>query len=64
MIKFKWRKSIEEIDEELIIHLKSIVNEGVTPKGWQEDEVEEAQSILESGIITVDQEDWIRGLFE
>ena len=64
MIKFKWKKSIEELEEEVILNLKSIVNEGVTPKGWQAEEVEEAKSILESGIITVDQEDWIRGLFE
>lgn len=64
MIRFRFKRSIEELEEEVIFNLKSIVNEGVTPKGWQEDEVEEAQSILESGIITIDQEDWIRGLFE
>lgn len=63
MRKF-YRPLREEEDHNIISRLKMIINQGITPEGWQVEEVEEAERILNQGIIGADQEEWIEGLFE
>ena len=64
MMRMKFIKKLDEVDIETIIGLNIIICEGVTPDGWQVEEVDEAERILNQGIISVDQEEWIRQLFE
>ena len=64
MIEMKFVKPLDEVNIETIIGLNIIICEGVSPKGWQPEEVEEAEKILEAGVINLDQEEWIRQLFE
>lgn len=63
MRKF-YRPLREEEDHNIISSLKMIISQGITPEGWQVEEVEEAERILNQGIIGADQEEWIEGLFK